>query len=201
MGELVLQFSTAENSINNWASALIRRLNHSPFSHVDFILPPSPEWPDGACLGASDQGLSSKVYASNPRGNPRGVAVRPLEYQKFGTRRRMILECDDAVAKNVIDKAMSQLGKPFDSAALHDFLSDHFPGYRDWRNPDVWFCAEYCLWSLEEGPFWKNPPLPWPKNRVSPTDVLLLLLTHPRWVNRDSFWDPIPGLKLGLHET
>ena len=185
---LIIQFSTTEDSLDNWASALIRRLTHSPFSHVDLVLP------DGSLLGASDQGPTSPCI----EGNQRGVAIRPPDYQRFGYRRQMILETDRAGA--VIEAARTQLGKPFDNAALHDFLSDKFPDYRDWRDPAAWFCAEFLTWAEEQGGYWANPPLLWPKTRVSPTDHLLLHLTDSRWVNRDTFWNPIPGLKLGSHE-
>jgi hypothetical protein len=57
------------------------------------------------------------------------------------------------------------------------------------------------VWSMETGYFWGPPPIQWPKNRVSPTDILMLLLCDPRWVNKDSFWLPVPGLTLGPNET
>jgi hypothetical protein len=64
-----------------------------------------------------------------------------------------------------------------------------------------WFCAELCMWAMETGYLWGPPPLPWPKNRVSPNDILMVMLGDDRWINKDSFWDPIPGLKLGPNET
>jgi hypothetical protein len=192
---LVLQFSTSDNRLSNWASAAIRRLNHSPFSHIDAILPHDDRWPDGSCLGASDQGPHSPCII----GNPEGVAVRPPNYQGFGYRRQMILQTDRA--DDVVAKIMNELGKPFDSSALWEFLGDDFPSdkIRDWRNPDRWFCAEIKAAKLEDGGFFPHT-LPWPKNRVSPTDLLLVLLMDERWINRDTFWQPIPGLPLGPGE-
>jgi hypothetical protein len=182
---LTLRFSTSEDTLANWASAVIRRLCHSPFSHVDILLP------DGNCLGASDQGAHSPCV----QGNPQGVAIRPPNYQRFGIRRDMILETSSADA--VIAAAMSQLGKPFDSTSLWDFLADTPPGERDWRNMAAWFCAEWAIWSCEEGQMWTPiMKLAWPKNRVSPTDLLLIFLMDNRWVNRETFWQPIPGLIL-----
>jgi hypothetical protein len=183
--KLILRFSTSENSLANWASAAIRRLNHSPFSHVDFVLP------DGNLLGASDQGPLSPFII----GNPQGVAIRPPGYQRFGIRRDLIL--DTPLADAVITRAVTQLGKPFDSSSLWDFLADTPPGERDWRNVSHWFCAEHAVWSCEQGGiFAPITLLAWPKNRVSPTDLLMIFLQDERWINRDTFWEPIPGLKL-----
>lgn len=182
MDTLVIRFSTSAASRANWASAAIRRLNHSPFSHCDYVLP------DGNLLGASDQGPDSPFIV----GNRRGVAIRPPNYQKFGYRRDMILKTD--LAEATINAAMAELGKPFDSTSMWDFLADHFPGERDWKNPDAWFCAELKIATMEKAGFFLPKQLIWPKNRVSPTDLLLLLLMDDRWINRGTFWEPIPGL-------
>lgn len=166
----------------NWASGLIRRSCHSPFSHVDLQLE------DGNLLGASDFPTAPVI-----RGNPSGVAIRPPNYQKYGYRRRMILATHRADDIRAI--ACTQVGKKFDNGALRGFLADRFPGERDWRLDDCWFCAELIVWAMEVGQFWEQR-LVWPKNRVSPTDILLLCLTDSRWINRDTFWEPIPGLTL-----
>ena len=195
--EVVIQFSTTVNSRENWASAAIRRLNHSPFSHVDLVLMGQQAIdlgvPEGSTLGASDQGPHSPCL----KGNPQGVAIRPSEYQPFGLRRRMILATDKASA--IVAAAASQLGKPFDSSGLWDFIGDDFPGTRDWRSEDSWWCSELKVWSFEQGGFYSGS-LAWPKNRVSPTDLLLINLQDTRWINRDSFWLPVPGLALGVNE-
>jgi hypothetical protein len=104
----------------------------------------------------------------------------------------MILRTDKADA--VIAKATDDLGKPFDSSSLWDFLGDDFPGVRDWRDPKAWFCAEHKVCKMEDGGYFPYK-LPWPKNRVSPADLLLLLLMDERWQNRDTFWQPVYGLK------
>jgi len=184
---LVLQFSTSEDSISNWGSALIRRMCHSPFSHIDLVLP------DGNLLGASDHPDAPVVS-----GNPRGVAIRPPGYQPFGTRRQMIIRTKRAEA--IRSAIMSQLGAPFDSSALLDFISDAFPGLRDWRDSGTWFCAELIIWGFETGSYWAPKSLLWPKNRVSPTDIFLIFMFDPNWLNRDEFWSVIPGLKLGNKE-
>ena len=197
---LILQFSTAapdwrfERTPNlmkkfplslmvnkNWGSGLIRRANHSPFSHIDMMLK------DGSLLGASDSPNAPIIH-----GNPRGVATRPPNYQKFGYRRQMILTTKRA--DDIRRMASTQIGKDFDRTSLRDFISDAFPGQRDWRLNESWFCAELVVWAMEMGGFWDNKQLQWPRNRVSPTDILLVCLMDDRWVNRDEFWNPIEGL-------
>jgi hypothetical protein len=201
--ELVIQFSTAAPDWRpwvpkrlqmpkplcllgdkNWASSLIRRTNHSPFSHVDVQLE------DGNLLGASDNASAPVVY-----GNPRGVAVRPPNYQRFAYRRQMKLATP--LADDIRKVLLTQVGKGFDNSSLKEFISDKFPGTRNWRLDSHWFCAELIPWAEEVCGYWfPLVQLPWPKNRFSPTDILILHLTDPRWVNRDVFWDPVPGLKL-----
>jgi hypothetical protein len=172
----------------NYGSGLIRRACHSPFSHVDMVMK------DGSLLGASNSPDAPFIH-----GNPCGVASRPMDYQKFAYRRQMILQTERA--DDIRKLWASQLGKPFDDSALTRFINDSFPGLRDWRLTDSWFCAEGVVWALEVGHFWGPIPLSWPKNRVSPTDIIMMLINDKRWLNRDTFWQPIPGLVLGEGET
>jgi hypothetical protein len=172
----------------NWGSGLIRRACHSPFSHVDMVMK------DGTLVGATNAPDSPYIH-----GNPRGVASRPMDYQKFAYRRLMILETERA--DDIRRLWVSQLGKDYDNGAIRNFVDDSFPGQRDWRLNDSWFCAEGVFWAMEAGYFWGPPPVLWPKNRVSPTDILMMCITDPRWLNRDTFWKPIPGLVLGEDET
>lgn len=171
----------------NWGSGLIRRANHSPFSHVDIVMK------DGNLLGASNSPDAATIH-----GNSRGVAIRPFDYQAFAYRRQMFINTERA--DDIRRIAVTQLGKGFDNSSLRDFMSDSFPGIRDWRLNDTWFCAELVVFSMEMGYFWGSPPLPWPKNRVSPTDILMILTGDPRWINKDTFWNPVPGLVLGPSE-
>jgi hypothetical protein len=172
----------------NMGSGIIRRANHSPFSHVDFVMK------DGTLLGASDSPKAPHIH-----GNPRGVASRPFDYQRFAYRRQMVIATPRA--DDIRRLAVTQLGKRFDNSGLRDFASDSFPGKRDWRLDECWFCAELCMWSMETCYLWGTPPMPWPKNRVSPTDIIMIMLSDERWINRDEFWLPIPGLVLGPGET
>lgn len=180
--EVVLQFSSS----TAWQSALIRKLCHSPFSHIDLVLS------DGNLLGASDQGLHSPCIA----GNPQGVAIRPPDYQAFHIRRNAIIKTNKA--ERIEELARSQLGKAFDASAITAFLSDN-PFDRDWRLDEHWFCAEMYAWAFELAPYW-SVPLLWPKNRISPTDFLMLFTVDPNFINRDEFWHPLQGLKLGAKE-
>jgi hypothetical protein len=170
----------------NWASGMIRRSCHSPFSHVDIQLK------DGNLLGASDY-----IDAPVIQGNARGVAIRPPDYGPFAYRRQMKIKTDRA--EDVRKIARTQIGKNFDNGSLWDMISDKFPGQREWRMDGSWFCAELVLWSMESAGLFGGP-LRWPKNRVSPTDILMLFLPDPRWINRDEFWHPVPGIELGMYE-
>ena len=180
--QVILQFSTS----TSWQSTVIRNLCHSEFSHVDFVLP------DGNLLGASDH-KGGRVI----KGNPRGVAIRPPDYQEFGIRRRMIIETDKADA--IMAQAMSHLGKPFDRSAIYAFFGSN-PWGRDWRAPEKFFCSELATVAFEDGGYWAPRKLLWPKDRVSPTDLYLMFMWDINFVNRDEFWNAIRGLKLGSKE-
>jgi hypothetical protein len=181
--QVVLQFSTTKNSFSwwppffpNWASWIIRHMSHSPFSHIDM------ELPDGTLLGASDSPKAPVVS-----GNPRGVAIRPADYEDYGAKYRMVIKTTKADA--IFAAAKSQLGKPFDNSALKGFLSDALPGRRDWGATDAWFCSELAVWAFLTGRYWEPIPGIWPKNRVSPSDMLLIFLFDPNWINRETFWE------------
>lgn len=113
---VTLQFSTS----TAWQSAIIRCMTHSPFSHIDIQLE------DGTLLGASDS-PNAPVIA----GNPRGVAIRPANYEDFGLRVSATIVTEKA--DTIIAAAKSQLGKKFDNAALYGFLVDPLlPDDRVW---------------------------------------------------------------------
>src|SRR5215469_11418764 len=145
-------------------SLLICRLTHSPFSHVDLVLD------NGNLLGSSNN-----PHASVVKGNARGVAIRPPDYQRFAVRRDAAIMTTEARKQAFHDFCMAQLGKPFDSEALSPkvFLSPHFE-YREWRTEDKWFCAELMARATEIAPL-LDWPIPGIKNRVTPADLILLL--------------------------
>jgi hypothetical protein len=170
-----LQFSTSTEA----SSALICRISHSPFSHVDVVLPDTDAHP-GALLGASNSPAALVL-----EGNPNGVAIRPPNYQPFKVKNIAVLESTPDVEAKFYANLRSQLGEPFDEKALHAFLDGRpFTG-RDWRDADAWFCSELVAWSLEEAGFF-----PWTivvsKDRINPPD--LLLLTNWALLNATSFW-------------
>ena len=178
MSRVILQFSTSLE----WSSAIIRRICHSRFSHVDFVLP------DGNMLGASDSPTAPAIA-----GNPRGVAIRPPDYQPFGIRRRITIATDKFEA--IYTAARSQLGKPFDNAALHQFLSG-VPA-PPWHDTGQWFCAEHAAWSFWTCAFW---PFKLAVNlgRLSPAELIILLNPH---FDADELERPTPGLVLGSGEA
>jgi hypothetical protein len=183
MANIELEFSTSLD----WTSGIIRRLCHSPFSHVDYIVPEG-------LLGASDSPNIPIIT-----GNPHGVAIRPTNYHLFGIRRRAIITCSTDVAAKFDATMRSQLGKPFDDKAVHAFLSDpddEITQARDWRTVDQWFCSELKTWGLETAGLWPFNLIV-AKNHVDPADLLLLL--NP-FIDTLTFWEQIPGLVLGPTE-
>lgn len=179
---ITLQFSRSTELV----SLLIAHAVRGQFSHCDIVLP------DGNLLGASNS-----PHAPVISGNPGGVAIRPPDYQPFAIRRQAKLLCSEKVEANFIEKAMSQLGEPFDESAMHAVFSDVPDFGRDWRDGSAWFCTEHIAWSLEEAGFFMYQLLI-SKGRVTPSDLLLII--NPWIINTDTFWDPIPGLKLGPKE-
>ena len=177
-----IQFSTSLE----WQSDVIRRMCHSPFSHVDVL-------DDGGnCFGASNSPKAPVIF-----GNPEGVALRPADYQPFGIRRVARVDTTTAVEAKFWTALHDQQGKPFDGGALYTFLSPDVSVDRDWREVDSWFCSELVTWALEQAGLW-----PWhllvSKNRVAPADLLYLI--NPFVTNDDTFWLPVPGVKLGPKE-
>lgn len=177
-----IQFSTSLA----WQSALIRRIGHSPFSHVDVLDA------EGNCFGASDS-----ADAPILRGYARGVALRPPAYQEFGIRRVAEIAAPADVEAKFYAALDGQLGKPFDDGALYTFLSPDVSTDRDWRATNSWFCSELVTWAFETSGLWPYDLLVG-KNRVSPADLLLLL--NPHVTNTATFWQPVPGLALGTRE-
>jgi hypothetical protein len=170
---ITIQFSTASpvEWFDRWVldrSKMICRLSHSPFSHGDLVLH------DGHLLGASDN-PNAPILRSHPPGNPRGVAIRPANYQKFAIRRRAVIPVTLRQKRHYEEFCRAQLGKPFDHEALRfkTFLSAEL-GNRDWRNPDLWYCHEMLVRGYEVVGI-----LPWKlinvKNRVTSGDHLLII--------------------------
>lgn len=177
MSEIKIQFSTCAPPTwkERWRdktfkdySACICRITHSEYSHGDYILS------DGNLLGASDNPYAP-IIETNPPGNPRGVAVRIFDYQRFTIRRTATIHCSDEVKQKFHNFLWRQLGKPFDSTALKPstFLSHNFET-RDWRNPTRWYCFELLCHAAESSGL-----IPWRiigmKNRVTGNDFLYII--------------------------
>jgi hypothetical protein len=158
---LSIQFSTSKA----FASGIIRRLTHSPFSHVDLVVP------EGLL------GVSGKDDSNHDAG---GVIIRPKQAWPYLTPPKVAhIQCSEQIAANVIAVCRSQLGKPFDHSALWAFFDDqavekHCMQVRDWRETSQWFCSELVTWSLEQGGLFSYQ-LAVAKNRVTPADVLLMI--------------------------
>ena len=167
MAELVVQYSTS----TAFASGIIRRLSHSPFSHVDIVLPGE------GLLGVS--GPDKYVVNGKPFNDPGGVLLRPFDPWPYLTPPKVArLQTTSAIVDAVIAAGRSQLGKPFDNSALWGFLEDtardapKTGAARDWRDQASWFCSEWAIWSAETGKLFPYP-LAVVENRVTPADTLL----------------------------
>jgi hypothetical protein len=168
LSAITIQFSRSAPPTRRFAiywSEWICRLTHSPFSHVDWVMP------DGNLFGASDSPDAPVLD-----GNPKGVAVRPPDYQAFAIRRNATIGNVAAEKVAAFEQFLyQQVGKHFDRAALRPsvFLSFDYAN-RDWRTPDEWYCAELITRALEVAGV-----VPWPilvvKNRVTAADLLLII--------------------------
>jgi hypothetical protein len=160
---VTLEFSTAKGSRK------IRWLTRSRFSHCDVVLP-------NGLLGATTS-PADKIVRTHPRGALSGVAVRKTDYQEFERRHRMVIKTP--LAPYIIEKGMSQLGKPFDSRALYAIYLPWLRSPVDWLHPDRWYCMEFVLWMFmglhgpEQKPFFPYEVL-MQRNLVVPEDGILI---------------------------
>ena len=90
---LAIQFSTSKA----WQSAVIRTVTHSPFSHVSIVLP------DGTLLDSSDSPDAPVIS-----GNPRGVAIRPSDYEAFGIKRQAIFAALHLALPEMVQPALGR---------------------------------------------------------------------------------------------
>lgn len=152
-----IQFSTS----TAFASGIIRRLTHSPWSHVDIVMP------DGLL------GVSGKDDSISDIG---GVRIRPFNEWPYLTKPKVAcLNCSADITDRIHAAAASQIGKPFDNSAMWGMLEDQaLEKNRNWRDPNQWFCSELVAWALETGGLFPYP-LAVLKNRISPADILLMI--------------------------
>ncbi len=141
--KIKLQFSSEAT----FGSKAIEWLEWSDMSHVDFVLP------FGRLLGARMSG---------------GVQIRPPHYNKF--TRTAIYSVD--ASEHVIKLAKSQIGKPYDKAAILAFIWHH----RAWSDERAWFCSELVAWAFEQAgvPLLDSDKL----YRITPGELMLSPLLH-----------------------
>jgi hypothetical protein len=152
---VAVQFVTERS----FGSGLIRWFSHSPFSHVDLVLP------SGSMLGARLDG---------------GVAIRPAGYEKWSVIKRVRIATRHADA--IYNAALKHEDKPYDTMAIAAFAAPWLFPRRNWRDRDRWICSELVAWAFERTGFFKHVPA-LPVRRVTPGDVDLLLSPFARVVS------------------
>jgi len=196
VAELLIQYSTSKA----FASAIIRRLTHSPFSHIDIKITDDVAKRFGiqpGLLGASGPDCTWQLGIKMRRRmgksyDPGGVRVRSNQPWPYMFPPRVArLRCSDKVHDETLAFALLQRYKPFDKSALYGFLRDR-AGLsvvkRDWRDPEQWFCAELIVRSCEAGGLFPYH-LAITKDVVSPGDTLLIF--NPFMTNLEDFEDVI----------
>jgi hypothetical protein len=151
---------------------MIRRLTHSQFSHVDFVLTQ-----EMANLVHIEPGLLGASGPDKTINDPGGVRVRPFNaWPYLGPPKVARIQCSIDVAKLALAAALTQRGKPFDKSAMWGFLSDQHrrKTVRDWRADSAWFCSELIIWACERGGLFHPHILCITKNRITPNDTLLI---------------------------
>jgi hypothetical protein len=167
---LLIQYSAGKE----FASAVIRRLTHSPFSHIDIVLP--------------GEGL---LGVSGPYPHDiGGVRVRQFNPWPYMSEPKVArLQCSEEVARKTIEWGRSQIGVPFDNGALYHFLRDRgglsVEG-RNWREPAQWFCSEFVIRAVEIGGLFPYK-LVVTKDVISPGDTLLLFNPYMPQANIEEF--------------
>lgn len=126
-------------------SRLVSAVTWSWATHVDFVLH------NGFLLGAASD----------------GVKIRPpaRDYSRVAYYRVPGAPCD------VIERAKSQLDKPYDWTAILGFVAR-----RNWQEDDRWFCSELVAWAFaREG----RPLLAGDFSVITPRDLLLSTKLRP----------------------
>lgn len=129
-----------------WASAAIRYLSWSPWSHVDVVML------DGRLVGAHLQD---------------GVQIRPATYGAFTAAKRKYIEVTGTQCRLAMNFALSQVGKPYDKTGIANFFLHR---QRDWREDDSWWCSEYAAAVFEAGGVQLFSP-DVPMTEITPRDI------------------------------
>ena len=128
-------------------------------------------------IGPSGVGLLGVSGPDKKIKDPGGVIVRPFNAWPYLYPPKIAtITCSNKVQTEAIAWARTQVGKPFDNAALYHFLRDRagLPSAgRDWRDPNQWYCSEFALRAAEMGGLFAYSLIV-SKDTVSPQDTLLL---------------------------
>ena len=134
------------------SSAAIAWFSSGSFSHVDAVMP------DGTLLGARSDAVG---------GHPPGVWARPANYEKFRQKVVMEIPCGAFQEGRYYDFLKSQVGKPYDKAAIWAFALG-----RNWREQDSWICSELQAAAAEYAGI--VPKLYLPSNKITPVAYALV---------------------------
>jgi hypothetical protein len=151
---IILQFVQDDAGWFDPTDFAIQWYSHGWADHVDAVIVNSKLDGDENLLGARMK---------------KGVALRPLNYQKFKRVERVKLPATRDQYLAFGDFLHNQIGKPYDDTAILGFAFD-----RDWRDANHWMCSELMAAALEHCGFFPYP-LNSPANRVTPTDLMLAI--------------------------
>jgi hypothetical protein len=137
----------------NWSSKLIEWWGAGGWCHATTLVAP------GWVIDARYQG---------------GVARRPVSYLTGSEVEWLRVPCSQAAVNATIAALESQIGKPYDWAAIAAFASQRLAALvnRDWRSNKSWFCSEVQGWAGEQGGAW--PTLRTPRVSLTPGDMRLV---------------------------
>jgi hypothetical protein len=149
---ITIRFVTCDDAVSNG----IRKYEYGYWAtHAEALMP------DGTLLGAHADG---------------GVLARSHDYDanKFTREEYVSIRATPEQTDSFHSFLRSQLGKPYDFAAIEAFAASPIVGERDWQSPDSWFCSELQAAALSHcGVF--PPRLATEFNHITPRDLLLIV--------------------------
>lgn len=136
---VALEFS----SRNTWSGLAVRAFTWCWCSHVDLVLP------DGRLLGALP-----------------GSGVQIRDWTPARRVERFHIDAPPALLQAVLERALSQIGRPYDWAGVLGMALR-----RKWAEQDSWFCSELVAWAFADAghPLLRAQHL----YRITPRDLLL----------------------------
>lgn len=150
------------------SSAAIGYFGAGYWSHYANIVPRGA--PIRHPTGRVGHGVFDRSYVLDARydrvgGAPPGVQYRDMRYLEGEERIILRIPCTFEQKKAWLAAGDSQVGKPYDSAGIWDFITGGRKD-RNWRDQSAWFCDELGVWMLERAGI--CPPLPAHVNRITP---------------------------------